>query len=41
MSMLRYEDLKNRYNLSIQNRYEILAIENGFQLTEERQIENQ
>ena len=41
MSMLRNEDLKNRYNLSIQNRYEILAIEDGFQLTEERQIENQ
>ena len=41
MSMLRNEDLKNRCNLSIQNRYEILAIEDGFQLTDERQIENQ
>ena len=26
-------------DLSIQNRYEILTIEDGFQLTEERQIE--
>ena len=41
MSMLRNEDLKKRYNLSSQNRYEILAIEDGFQPTEERQIENQ
>ena len=41
MSMMRNEDLKNRHNLSIQNRYEILAIEDGFQLTEERQIKNQ
>ena len=41
MSMLINGDCKNRYNLSIQNRYEILAIKDGVQLAEERQIENQ
>ena len=35
MFMLRNEHLKDRYNLSIPNRYEILAIEDGFQLTED------
>ena len=33
--------LRTGITFSIQNRYELLAIEDGFQMTEERQIENQ